>query len=89
MDKKMIFSVKILKRERFSEVGAPISDEKKANIISELEKKYGGKVEIQETVVHIYTPILTRNGEHRHRFKLLKDAFESLFKIIFHRFRDK
>ena len=77
MNKKMNFSVKILKKERFLEIGTPISEERKASIISELERKYGGQIDFIEASVHIYTPTLTRNGEQRHRFKLLKDFLNS------------
>lgn len=89
MDKKMNFSVKIIKKERFLEFEAPISEEKKKEIVSKLEQRYGGKIELIETNVHIYTPMLTRNGEQCHRLSLLKDALNTSFNFIFRHFSNK
>ena len=85
----MNFSVKIIKKERFLEFEAPISEEKRKEIVSELERQYGGKIELVETNVHIYTPILTRNGELCHRLPLLKDALNTFFNFIFRHFSNK
>ena len=89
MSKKINVSVKMLKNEHFTSIGTPLEEDKKQSMVNDLKAKYQGDIELIETTIHVYTPILTRNGEQCHRFKLLKDLLDLFLKFIFRSFRKK
>ena len=60
MENPIKFSIKILQEESM-EVDADFSEQQKAELVSKLEAKYGGKVELIE-LRHIL-PILTKDGD--------------------------
>ena len=76
MSKEIEFSTKVLMNERFATYHESLTDEKKRDMIESLEQKYGGAIALIETVAHIYTPILTKNGDTHRRFKSLKDCIK-------------
>ena len=76
MSKEIAFSTKVLMNERFTTYHESLTDEKKRDMIKSFEQKYGGTIGLIETVAHIYTPILTKNGGVSRRFKSLKDCIK-------------
>lgn len=60
MENPIKFSIKILQEES-REVDAGFSEQQKAELVSELEAKYGGKVELIE--LRYILPILTKDGD--------------------------
>lgn len=89
MDKKINFSVKMLKKERFTCMEHALDEEEEQVFVNNLQKKYGGQIKMCRSVVYIYIPILTRDGEQCHRLKLLKDALKSFLNVIFGCFSNK
>lgn len=60
MENPIKFSIKILQEES-REVDAGFSEQQKAELVSELEAKYGGKVELIE--LRYILPMLTKDGD--------------------------
>lgn len=60
MENPIKFSIKILQEESM-EVDADFSEQQKAELVSKLEAKYGGKVELIE--LRYILPILTKDGD--------------------------
>lgn len=60
MENPIKFSITILQEESM-EVDADFSEQQKAELVSKLEAKYGGKVELIE--LRYILPILTKDGD--------------------------